>query len=164
MPKALAPIDDEFFSTASLVLPVTIELPHSPEQVWAALGSDQMGEWIPGLDRAAWVSPRPLGPGARRTVRLARLITLHEDWYTWDEPHRATFRVDAISIPLVSGWAEDFRLEALPGGGTRLHYRMALDSRLLRLVKIPKRMQPAVNRFAQRLMGGITTILPAPTD
>jgi hypothetical protein len=162
MPKTLRPIDDDFFDTAALVVPVTFDLPNSPKQVWAALASDEMGSWMGILDRAQWVSPRPLGPGPRRTVRLLRLITLHEDWYTWNEPHRAAFRVDAISIPVVSGWAEDFQLGPLPDGGTRMTYRMALESRLLRFVKIPKRWQPAINRYNEQLLGKIRTILPAP--
>ena len=113
-------------------------------------------------DRAQWTSTRPLGPGARRTVRLLRLITPHEEWYAWNEPHRAAFRVDAISVPVVSEGAEDFQLEPLPDGGTRLTYRMALESRLLRLVKIPKRWRPAINRYNEQLLGKISTILPAP--
>jgi len=72
------------------------------------------------------------------------------------------FRVDAISIPVVSGWAEDFQLESLPDGSIRLTYRMALESRLLRLVTIPKRWQPAINRYNEQLLGKISTILPAP--
>jgi Polyketide cyclase / dehydrase and lipid transport len=161
--STLAPIDDEFFSTAGLILPVTIDLAHSPEQVWATLGSDRMGEWMSVLDRAEWLSPRPLRPGSKRTVRLMRAITVLEDWYVWDEPHRATFRAESISLPVVSGWAEDFRLQRLPDGGTRLHYVMALDSRLLRLIKIPNRLRPAITRFNERLMGKITTIMPAPS-
>ena len=51
---------------------------------------------------------------------------------------------------MVSGWAEDFQLEPLPDGGTRMTYRMALERRLLRLVKIPKRWQPAINRYNEQ--------------
>lgn len=67
-----------------------------------------------------------------------------------------------MSVPVVSGWAEDFQLETLPDGGARLTYRMALESRLPRLVKIPKRWQPAINRYNEQLIGKISTILPAP--
>jgi len=58
--------------------------------------------------------------------------------------------------------AEDFQLESLPDGSIRLTYRMALESRLLRLVTIPKRWQPAINRYNEQLLGKISTILPAP--
>ena len=101
MPKTLRPIDADFFDTAALVLPVTIDLPNPPKQVWAALASDEMDSWMLMLDRAQWVSPRPLGPGARRTVRLLRLITLHEDWYTWNGRTERHF----VSTPSASPWS-----------------------------------------------------------
>ncbi|MGW3917592.1 SRPBCC family protein [Streptomyces sp. NPDC005070] len=114
------------------------------------------------LDRATWLSPRPHTTGARRSARLARLITLQEEYYRWDAPRRATFRVTGITLPLVKGWAEDFLLEPLPGGGTRLTWTMAIDNRLLRVVRIPRRLRPAVTSLCRKLMAGITTILPPP--
>ena len=163
MPRQLAPIDDNFFDTAGLVVGATIDLPHSPEQVWTALGSDAMGSWMSVLDQATWHSPRPLTVGARRSVRLLRLITLHEEYYRWDETQRrSTFRVTDINFPIVTGWAEDMHAAPLPDGGTRLSWTMAIDNKLLRLVRIPRRLQPAVTAACRKLMEGITTILPDP--
>lgn len=160
MSRSLAPIGDEFLATAPLVLSAHLDLPHPPEQVWDALGSDEMGSWMGILDRATWHSARPLTVGARRSVRLARLITLQEEFYRWDAPHRATFRVTAINLPLVSGWAEDFLVEPGTDGGTRLTWTMAIDNRLLRLVRIPRRLRPPVVSACRAMMAGIATILP----
>src|SRR4051812_24019881 len=108
MPRTLTPIDDTFLHTAGLALTASIDLPHSPEQVWEALTGDTMGSWMSVIDRSAWLSPHPRTAGARRTVRIARIVVLDEDYYRWEAPHRATFRVTGINLPVVSGWAEDF--------------------------------------------------------
>ncbi|MFD6104279.1 SRPBCC family protein [Nocardia salmonicida] len=162
MARTLAPIGDEFLTTASLILSAHLDLPHTPEQVWEALGSDGMGSWMAILDRVTWHSPRPFAVGARRSARLARLITLHEQYYRWDAPRRASFRVTAINFPLVRGWAEDFLVEPHAGGGTRLTWTMAIDNRFLRLVRIPRRLRPAVESACRTMMAGIITILPPP--
>lgn len=162
MSRDLVPVGDEFLRTAGLVLSATIELPHSAEQVWAALESDQMGAWMWILDRTRWHSPRPFAHGARRSVRLARSIRLDEVFYRWDPPRRATFRVAAINLPLVTGWVEDFSVDPLPDGGTLLGWTMAIDNKLLRRVQIPHRARPAATAACRKMMQGIVTIMPPP--
>jgi hypothetical protein len=153
-------VGDTIFETAPLVIPVTVELDASPAQVWEALGSDEMWSWFPPLDRLRWLSGRPLGEGAVRTIRVARLFTLEEHFYRWEDGRRATFHVVGVTRPVLRALAEDFVLEPTAGGGTRLTWTFALDPKLPVPRLVAKLLGPllkAGNRFA---LGGIRKILP----
>lgn len=162
MPRNLAPVGDDFLTTAGLILRASADLPHSAEQIWAALTSDEMGSWTGPFATATWRSARPLATGARRSIRVLRLIKIEEEYYRWEEPHRATFRVTSINAPIVSGWAEDVLLERREGGGTRLTLTMALDNKLFRVMRIPRWLQPRVTAACERMIIGMAKILPAP--
>jgi hypothetical protein len=156
MAHALEPIDDSFFDTAPTVVPVVVELPNAPEQVWEALGSDEMWSWAPVIDQLTWLTPRPLAEGCVRRLRLAHLATLEEEFYRWEAPHRATFRVTKVSRKLFSGLAEDFVLDPLPGGGTKLTWTMAIAPTLA----LPGFMKPALAKGNAFGISGIKKILP----
>src|SRR3954451_8922753 len=116
MTYTLPPVDDAFFTDAPIVVPATVELDAPPTRVWEALGSDAMWSWAPIIDQLAWITPRPQAPGAIRRLRLLRAVTIEEEFYRWDAPHRATFRVTRQSRRLFDGLAEDFVVEATPSG------------------------------------------------
>ena len=153
MSSALAPIDDAFFERAPIVIPSVVELDAPRERVWEALGSDQMWSWFPAVDQLQWLTPQ--GPGAIRRLRLAHLTTIDEEFYRWEEPRRATFRVTRSTRPLLKGLAEDFLLEELPGDRTRLTWTMALDP------KLPGAglLKPALAKGNQQAIAGIKKIL-----
>jgi len=137
------PVDDSFFETAPLVIPVTVELPAPPDAVWAALGSDEMWSWLPLLDRLRWLTPRPLARGAVRVLRVARLFSIEEHFYRWEEGRRATFHVVSSTRPVIDALAEDFVLEPT-ATGTRLTWTMAVEP------KLP--LPPSLGRLLGRLL------------
>jgi uncharacterized protein YndB with AHSA1/START domain len=153
MPHALTPVDDTFFQTAPIVIPSVVELDAPPERVWEALGSDRMWSWFGGIDQLQWLTPH--GAGAIRRLRLAKLTTIDEEFYRWEAPHRATFRVTQTTRPLLNGLAEDFVLEEVPGGRTKLTWTMALDA------KLPgaQLLKPVLTRGNQQAIAGIKKIL-----
>lgn len=157
---AVQPVDDSFFKTAPLVIPVTVELDAAPAQVWEALGSDRMWSWLPVLDQLRWLTARPLTKGAVRVLRVAHLFTIEEHFYRWEDERRATFHVTRASRPVLNALAEDFVLEPTPAGGTRLTWIMALDPKLPGARAIGRFLVPLLkpgNRFA---LAGIRKILP----
>jgi hypothetical protein len=148
MTYALDPIDDSFFDTAPIVVPATVELDAPPQRVWDALGSGEMWSWAPIIDRLQWLPP--LNGTPVRRLRLFGLATIEEEFYRWEEPRRATFRVRESTRPLLRGLAEDFVLEELPGGRTRLTWTMALA---------PKgSVPPALGRALSRLLASGNTL------
>lgn len=151
MAHDLPPIDDDFLRSAPTVASVSVELPNSQQEVWDALGSDQMWSWVPVLDRLQWLTPRQQG-GIRR-LRIAKILTVDEEFYRWEEPHRATFRVVRQSRPLLKGLAEDFVVDPLPSGGSKLTWTMAMDGKL---PAPPVALMAKANRSA---LAGIRKIL-----
>lgn len=161
MPYPVRAAGDEIFETAPLVIPVTVELDASPAVVWEALGSDEMWSWFPLLDRLRWLSGRPLGEGAVRTIRVARLFTLEEHFYRWEEGRRATFHVVGVTRPVLNALAEDFVLEPTASGGTRLTWTFALDPKLPGARLVAKLLGPLLKAGNGFALGGIRKILPS---
>jgi uncharacterized protein YndB with AHSA1/START domain len=159
---SMTPADESFFTTADFVLPASIDLPHSPAQIWDALTDDRLGAWMPIVDRARWSDPPPRSRGARRTIRLLRRITIDEEFHIWEEQHRLAFRAFDLRPRVARAWAEQAELEPLPGGGTRLTYTIAINAPLLRLVPIPGFLTPAAAAVSRRMLRGIETVLPQP--
>jgi hypothetical protein len=159
MTYALPEIDDRFLTEAPIVIPATVELAATPEQVWEALGSDRMWSWAPIIDQVEWVTPRPLGTGAIRRLRLLKLVTIEEDFYRWDAPHRATFRVTQQSRQVFDGLAEDFLLEP-SAAGTKLTWTMAVAPRGLPGAAAVGKLAPALAGGNALAIGGIKKILP----
>jgi hypothetical protein len=152
------PVDDGFFQTAPLVIPVTVELDATPAEVWEALGSDRMWSWLPLLDQLRWLTSRPLGQGAVRVLRVARLFSIEEHFYRWEEGRRATFHVTSSTRPVLRALAEDFVLEPT-ATGTRLTWTMAVEPKLpgTRLLRWLVPLLKPGNKLA---IAGIRKILP----
>jgi hypothetical protein len=163
MTYTLKPVDDAFFQTAPIVIPATVELAAPVEQVWEALGSDEMWSWAPVIDQLVWTTGRPQTVGAVRRLRLFRSVTIEEEFYRWDpDPPtpRATFRVVEQSRRLFDGLAEDFLLEPGVGGGTRLTWTMAVAPRgLPGAAGVGRVLGPALARGNALAIGGIKKIL-----
>lgn len=160
MPHPVRPVDDSFFATAPLVIPVTVELDASPADVWAALGSDEMWSWMPLLDRLRWLTARPHVEGAVRVLRVARLFTLEEHFYRWEDERRATFHVVGSTRPVLDALAEDFVLEPTAAGGTRLTWTMALAPRPAVPAWLARLLVPLLKRGNRFGIAGIRKILP----
>ncbi len=152
------PVDDSFFETAPLVIPVAVELDATPAEVWEALGSDRMWSWFPPLDQLRWLTPRPLAEGAVRVLRVARLFTIEEHFYRWEDERRATFHVTRSTRPVLNALAEDFLLEPT-ATGTRLTWTMALDPKVpgARFLRWLAPLLAPGNKLA---ISGIRKILP----
>jgi hypothetical protein len=157
MTYMLKPIDDAFFEDAPIVIPASVDLAATPDRVWEVLGSDDMWSWAPIIDQVRWATPPPLAAGAIRYLRLFKAVTLEEEFYRWDVGRRATFRVTRQSRRLYHGLAEDFLLEPVAGGGTRLTWTMAVAPR--GLPGAPGFLIPALARGNALAIGGIKKLL-----
>jgi len=119
-------VDDTFLESAPIVVHAEVEIAATAEEVWAVLESERMWSWFAGIDRLEWLTPRPLVTGCVRRLRVAKVLEVDEEFYRWDAPRRATFRVTRASLPVISALAEDFQLEAR-GSTTRLTWTMAIE-------------------------------------
>jgi hypothetical protein len=158
--QSITPADESFFTTADFILPATIDLPHTPAQIWDALTDDRLGAWMSIVDRAHWADPPPRFQGARRTIRLMRAITINEEFHIWQDHRRIGFRALEIRPRIAQAWAEQAELDPLPDGGTQLTYTVAINAPMLRLV--PRFLKRPAAALSRRALQGIVTVLPDP--
>jgi hypothetical protein len=154
---ALDTVDDSFLHSAPLVMTASVVLPNTPEQVWTALGSDQMWSWVPAIDNLRWLTPEPREAGCVRELRLGKLMTVTEEFYRWDLNRRATFRVTHTSHRLIKGLAEDFLLDDMGGGRTTLTWTMAAAPAG---IAPPRALAALLTPGNRRAIAGIKKILP----
>ncbi|MBJ7328494.1 MAG: SRPBCC family protein [Solirubrobacteraceae bacterium] len=153
-------VDEQFLRNAPLVITASVDLDASPDAVFEALGSDEMWSWVPVLDKLRWITPRPLGEGSVRILRIGKAVEVEEDFFIWEEGRRAAFTVVSASKKAFDALAEDFVVEPT-SRGTRLTWTMAVDPGRplpgpLRKA-LPKILGPG-NKFA---LSGIKKIIPA---
>lgn len=151
-------VDEQFLRTAPIVVTAKTDLDATPAQVFGALGSDEMWSWVPVLDKLRWVTPRPLGEGAIRTLRIGKAVEVEEEFFIWEPDRRATFCVISASRPAMKALAEDFVVEPT-SRGTRLTWTMAVEPGLPGAAGLGKVLGPLLapgNRFA---IGGIKKII-----
>ncbi len=156
MAHVLEPIEDSFLHTAPLIIRSTVALPNSPEQVWEALGSDEMWSWFPAIDNLKWITP-PGEAGCVRELRIGRFITVEEEFYRWEPNVRSTFRVTKASHKAIKALAEDFLLDERADGGTTLTWTMAVRPAG---PKPPAFLAGLLKPGNKHAIGGIKKILP----
>lgn len=138
----LEPADETFFATAPFRHSYPVDLPVPPEQVWAALTSDQsLAAWQLPVKSLKWTSPRPFGVGTTREVVLSgRTLSIREHFFRWDEGNRMSFFATECDRNLLRRFAEDYVVEARPGG-SRFTWTIATEptdkARLLFAVSDP---------------------------
>ncbi|RJQ79777.1 SRPBCC family protein [Pseudonocardiaceae bacterium YIM PH 21723] len=118
MPKFdLAPIADEsVFTTADRVFSITLDLKADADEVWAGLVADRPLAWCRLLN-GRYTSERPFGVGTTRTVKVLGGGTVWERFFIWDDAQRRhAFVVEQASLPMLSVFAEDYKVDPVEGG------------------------------------------------
>lgn len=124
---ALQPCDDSFLMTAPARYVGRIDTPLPADRVWVELTRDGTLAWCRVISRVTWTSPRPFGVGTTRAVRLRTgALTLSEHYFHWEDGRRKSFYVTHSSLPLFRRFAEDYLVEATPGG-SRLTWTIAAE-------------------------------------
>jgi carbon monoxide dehydrogenase subunit G len=116
------------FTTAGQLYRYPAKFAAPPERVWQSLVSDEsVAAWGVGVSSLTWTSPRPFGVGTTRSVVLPlRAMTLHEEFFRWDEGRGYSFYVVEANRPGVRSFAENYELEP-DGKGTLFTWTIAID-------------------------------------
>lgn len=140
----------------------TVDVDAPPAAVWAVLVDHRRWpEWFgPALVSCEPTSALEVGVGATRVVRLRGGAAIAERFIAWDENELWAFTGTAAKPKVFAALVEQARLEALPGGGTRLTYTMAFaPNGLLRLATpllsrgISRSLRSALQNLAGRAEG-----------
>ena len=118
-------VDLSFIETAPFRFRNSVDLAITPEQLFEVLGeAESWPRWASVITKVTWTSPEPRGVGTTRTVEMRGGIVGNEEFLAWEPFTRMAFRVNEYSTRAVAAFAEDYRIEVIPGG-CRLTWTMA---------------------------------------
>lgn len=114
-----------FTETAPYLFRNTVDLAITPEQLFEVLADPQAWpRWATVITKVTWTSPEPFGAGTTRIVEMRGGIVGDEEFISWEPFTRMAFRFNECSTRAVGAFAEDYRVQAIPGG-CRLTWTMA---------------------------------------
>jgi carbon monoxide dehydrogenase subunit G len=103
----------------------SVDLSVTPEQLFDVLADpDSWPRWAPVITKVTWTSPEPRRVGTTRTVEMRGGMVGNEEFLAWEPSTRMAFRFNECSTQAVAAFAEDYRVEVIPGG-CRLTWIMA---------------------------------------
>jgi hypothetical protein len=115
----------DFIDNAPTVFRNSVELAITPEQLFEVLAdAESWPRWAPVITKVTWTSPEPRGVGTTRTVKM-RGIVGDEEFIAWEPFSHMAFRFNESSTRYTAAFAEDYRVQVIPGG-CRLTWTMAL--------------------------------------
>ena len=118
-------VDLDFIDTAPHRFRNSVDLAVTPEQLFEVLGdAEAWPRWAKVITRVTWTSPEPRGVGTTRTVEMRGGIVGNEEFLAWEPFTHMAFRFNECSTQAVDAFAEDYRVEVIPGG-CRLTWTMA---------------------------------------
>ncbi|BCQ09498.1 putative protein [Mycobacterium heckeshornense] len=149
-------VDLSFIETAPYRFRNSVELAITPGQLFEVLGDPQSWpQWATVITKVTWTSPEPRGVGATRIVEMRGGIVGDEEFLAWEPFTRIAFRFNNCSTPAVAAFAEEYRVEAIPGG-CRLTWTMAQKpAGVARLAMFAGR--PLLNRMLRRFLANLRT-------
>jgi carbon monoxide dehydrogenase subunit G len=118
-------VDLDFIDNAPFRFRNSVDLAITPEQVFEVLAdAEAWPRWASVITKVTWTSPEPRGVGTTRIVEMRGGIVGNEEYLAWEPFTHMAFRFNECSTKAVAAFAEDYRVEAIPGG-CRLTWTMA---------------------------------------
>ncbi len=118
-------VDLSFIETAPYRFCNSVDLTITPEQLFEVLAdADSWPRWATVITKVTWTSPQPRGIGTTRVVEMRGDIIGDEEFIAWEPLRHMAFRFNRCSTKAVAAFAEDYRVQAIPGG-CRLTWTMA---------------------------------------
>jgi uncharacterized protein YndB with AHSA1/START domain len=147
-------VDASFTESAPYRFTNSVDLAISPEQVFEVLAdAESWPHWASVITNVTWTSAEPRGVGTTRTVDMRGGIVGDEEYLIWEPFSRMTFRFNNCSTKAVAAFAEDYRVEATPGG-CRLTWTLA--QKPLGPAKTAMFLvQPLLNLFFRRFLSNL---------
>jgi len=118
-------VDLSFIETAPYRFRNSVDLAITPEQLFEVLGdAESWPRWAKVITKVTWTSPEPRGVGTTRVVEMRGGIVGDEEFIAWEPFTHMAFRFNECSTKAVAAFAEDYRVDVIPGG-CRLTWTMA---------------------------------------
>jgi hypothetical protein len=149
-------VDLSFIDTAPFRFRNSVDLAITPEQLFEVLAdAESWPRWATVITKVTWTSPEPRGVGTTRTVDMRGGIVGNEEFLAWEPFTRMAFRFNECSTRAVAAFAEDYRVEVIPGA-CRLTWTMAqkpAGPARLAMFFVRPLLNLALRRFLSNLRG-----------
>ncbi|AYE95453.1 SRPBCC family protein [Mycobacterium paragordonae] len=110
-------VDLSFIETAPYRFRNSVDLAITPEQLFEVLGdAESWPRWAKVITKVTWTSPEPRGIGTTRVVEMRGGIVGDEEFIAWEPFTHMAFRFNECSTKAVAAFAEDYRVDVIPGG------------------------------------------------
>ncbi|OBK92460.1 hypothetical protein A5645_23650 [Mycobacterium asiaticum] len=110
-------VDLDFIENAPFRFRNSVDLAITPEQLFEVLAdAESWPRWAKVITKVTWTSPEPRGIGTTRTVEMRGGIVGDEEFIAWEPFTHMAFRFNECSTKAVAAFAEDYRVEVIPGG------------------------------------------------
>ena len=144
-------VDVSFTETAPYRFTNSVDLAITPEQLFEVLAdAESWPHWASVITNVTWTSTEPRGVGTTRTVDMRGGIMGDEEFLVWEPFSRMAFRFNECSTRAVAAFAEDYRVEVIPGG-CRLTWTMAQKPAGPARVAMPA-VRPLLNLILRRFL------------
>jgi carbon monoxide dehydrogenase subunit G len=147
-------VDTGFTETAPVRFRNSVDLAITPEQLFEVLSdAESWPRWAKVITKVTWTSPEPRGVGTTRIVEMRGGIVGNEEFLAWEPFSHMAFRFNECSTRSVAAFAEDYRVEVIPGG-CRLTWTMAqkpAGAAKLAMVVVGPLLNLALRRYLRNL-------------
>lgn len=110
-------VDLSFIETAPYRFRNSVDLAITSEQLFEVLGdAESWPRWAKVITKVTWTSPEPRGIGTTRVVEMRGGIVGDEEFIAWEPFTHMAFRFNECSTKAVAAFAEDYRVDVIPGG------------------------------------------------
>lgn len=110
-------VDLSFIETAPYRFRNSVDLAITPEQLFEVLGdAESWPRWAKVITKVTWTSPEPRGIGTTRVVEMRGGIVGDEEFIAWEPFTHMAFRFNECSTKAVAAFAENYRVDVIPGG------------------------------------------------
>ena len=131
------PVGLDYFEAAPFRFVNECELNATPEEVFAILADgDTWATWFSDFRSVTWLTPEPRRAGSQRHVVL-KSLQAKEEFLAWEPGRRMAFYMLETTLPITACMAEDYQLEPLPNGRSKLSWTAAYTPKPLARVIHP---------------------------
>lgn len=147
-------VDVRFIDSAPFAFRNSVDLAITPGQLFEVLSdAEAWPRWAKVITKVTWTSPEPRGVGTTRIVEMRGGIVGNEEFLAWEPFMHMAFRFNECSTKSVAAFAEDYRVEVIPGG-CRLTWTMAqkpAGAAKLAMVVVGPLLNLALRRYLRNL-------------
>lgn len=147
----------DFLDSAPIKISLTADLDITPAALFALFEDSDSWEWAT-IKSVVWETEKPYGLGTTRTVDIAGQGKVQEYFLLWEQDQRMSFRFEKGEMKLVSALVEDYQVEALADGRSRLTWNIAMQLRGFIRILTPLLAGVMKKQFAGMLDNLVATV------